>query len=164
MKRVLIVFVTSWVMAVAVAHAESRIGVVNMEKILQSLPTMRKIKAELEEDFNKKKKELEKSENDLQVLEKEIEKKKAVLSEEALKQKQQEFQTQITQFRDKVAKSQMEMQKKQNEKIAPLLEEIKKAIAKVAAERGFTLVLNQEPQLLFVGKEADFTDDVLKVM
>ncbi|WP_413289801.1 OmpH family outer membrane protein [Bdellovibrio sp. HCB337] len=164
MKRVLIVFVTSWVMAAAVAHAESRIGVVNMEKILANLPKMKKVKAELEEDFNKKKKELEKSENDLQVLEKEIEKKKAVLSEEALKQKQQEFQGQVVQFREKVTKSQMEMQKKQNEKMVPILEEVKKAIAKVAAERGFTLVLNQEPHLLFIGKETDFTDDVLKVM
>lgn len=39
-------------------------------------------------------------------MEKDLEKKKAVLSEEALKQRQQDFQKQIEEFRQEVAKSQ----------------------------------------------------------
>lgn len=105
---------------------------------------------------------MEKSEDDLLTLEKDLEKKKAVLSEEALKQKQQSLQKQILEFRDQVTKSQMDLQKKQSDLFTPVLDQIKKAISEVAAERGYALILTQEQNLLYVGKSVDITDDVIK--
>lgn len=88
MKKYL-VLILAWAALSPAAQADTKIGVVDMEKMLKLLPRAVKIHAEIETDFNKKKKELEKSEDDLRTLEKDLEKKKAVLSEEALKQKQQ---------------------------------------------------------------------------
>lgn len=163
MKKYLVLLI-AWAAVSPAAWAETKIGVVDMEKILKTLPKSVKIHAEIEADFNKKKKELEKSEDDLHTLEKDLEKKKAVLSEEAIRQKQLDLQKQMAAFREKVAKSQMDIQKKQNDMISPVLEQIKKAIAEVAAERGYNLVMNQDADLLYVGKTTDMTDEILKYM
>jgi len=158
-----LLFVMIGVMATAIAQAETKIGVINMDKLLQNNPQVKKIRADIEADFQKKKKELEKSEKELKTLETELEKKKAVLSEEALRQKQEDFQKQMWQFREAVTKSQSEIQKKQNELLGPVLEQVRKAIAKVAAERGYSLVVSQDSNLLFVGPGVDFTEEVMMV-
>lgn len=159
-----LVLLLAWAVLSPAAQADTKIGVVDMDRIMKALPQATKIKTEIEADFTKKKKELEKSEDDLRTLEKEIEKKKAVLSEETLKEKQQALQSQITKFREQVAKSQMDLQKKQNDLIRPMLEQIKKVIQEVAMERGYALIFNQGPDLIYAGKSVDMTDDVLKVM
>lgn len=161
MKRHLILLM-AWVAISPAAWADTKIGVVDMEKIMKVLPRAVKIRAEIEADYKKKKTEVEKTEDDLRTLEKDLEKKKAVLSEEIIKQKQQDFQKRLAEFRDLVTKNQIDLQKKQSDLIIPVLDHIRKAIAEVAAERGYDLILNQEQNIMYVGKSADITDEVLK--
>lgn len=161
MKKYL-VLIMAWAAISPPAWADTKIGVVDMEKMMKTLPRAIKIRTELEADYNNKKKELEKAEDDLRALEKDLEKKKAVLSEEALKQKQQNLQTQILEFRDRVTKSQIDIQKKQNDLFQPVLEQIRKAINEVAVERGYALIFTQDPNLVYVGKSIDITEDVIK--
>jgi len=157
-----VILLLAWAAISPAAWADTKIGVVDMEKMMKRLPRAEKIRTEVEADYKKKKIELEKTENDLRTLEKDLEKKKAVLSEEIIKQKQQDFQKRLTEFRDLVTKNQIDLQKKQVDLITPVLDQIKKAIAEVAAERGYDLILTQEQNILYVGKSADVTDEVLK--
>ncbi len=92
----------------------------------------KKPKQSLEGEFNKKEKELEKKEADLKKMGEDLEKKKSVLSEEALGKKQAEFQEEMLKYRDVVGKSQVEIQKKERELTAPILEKLKKVIGKLA--------------------------------
>lgn len=163
MKKYL-VLLFAWAVISPPARADTKIGVVDMEKIMKTLPRAVKIRADIESDYKKKKTELEKAEDDLRTLEKDLEKKKAVLSEEAIKRKQEEFQKRLMEFREQVTKSQTDLQKKQNDLFSPVLEQIKKAITEVAAERGYGLVLNQQPDLLYVGSSTDMTSEVVKHM
>lgn len=163
MKKYL-VLLFAWAAISPPAQADTKIGVVDMEKLMKTLPRAVKIRADIESDYKKKKVELEKAEDDLRTLEKDLEKKKAVLSEEAIKRKQEEFQKRLMEFREQVTKNQMDLQKKQNDLISPVLEQIKKAINEVAAERGYALVLNQQPDLLYVGPTNDMTDEIAKHM
>jgi outer membrane protein len=143
-------------------HAETKIGLVDMQKAIQSTAQGKKAKSELEGEFNKKKKELEKKEADLKKMGEDLERKKAVLSEEVLGKKQAEFQEEMMKYRDVVTKSQAEIQKKQNDLTAPILEKMKKVIEKVAKEKGMNLVLENSPMVLFSTGEADMTADVIK--
>ncbi|HWU44071.1 MAG TPA: OmpH family outer membrane protein [Bdellovibrio sp.] len=149
-------------MAAMVAQAESKVAVVDMQKAIQSTSAGKKAKADLESDFNKKKKELEKKEADLKKMGEELEKKKSVLSEEALGKKQTEFQEEMLKYREVVGKSQSEIQKKEMELTAPILEKMKKVIAKLAKEKGYSLVLENSQAILFSAAENDLTDDVIK--
>lgn len=149
-------------LAASFANAESKIGYVDMQKAIQTTAAGKKAKAELESEFNKKKKDLEKKEADLKKMGEDLEKKKSVLSEDALGKKQAEFQDEMLKYRDIVGKSQVEIQKKERELTAPILDKMKKVIAKLAKEKGFTVVLENSQMVLYAVPEADMTEDVIK--
>ncbi|QDK37340.1 OmpH family outer membrane protein [Bdellovibrio sp. NC01] len=146
----------------AAKAAETKVGFVDVPKAIQATSAGKKAKAELEGQFNKKKKELEKKEADLKKMGEDLDKKKSVLSEEALRTKQAEFQGEMMKFRDEVGKSQAEIQKKQQEMTAPILEKMQKTITKVAQEKGYTLVLQNTQGVLYATPDSDLTDDVIK--
>jgi len=152
------------VMVSAVSHAAATIGVVNIQKIVQSSSEGKKIQGDLEKEFNKKKKELESKESGLQEEQKDLEKKKSVLSDEAFGKKQDDFRKQMVQFQDLVSKSQMEMQKRQQELLGPFLDQVKKIVSRVAEEKGLSLVLEDAPNVIFANKASDVTDDVIKTL
>ncbi|MGZ3744573.1 MAG: OmpH family outer membrane protein [Pseudobdellovibrionaceae bacterium] len=158
-----ITMIASLVLASGLVHAaEMKIGVVDMQKAIQSTAAGKKAKAELEGEFNKKKKELEKKEADLKKMGEDLERKKSVLSEEVLGKKQAEFQEEMLKYRDVVGKSQIEIQKKERDLTAPILEKMKKSIEKVAKEKGYTMVLENNQMVLFSTPESDLTNDVVK--
>jgi outer membrane protein len=160
MKKLVVAL--SVLMMAAAAKAESKIGFVDMQKAIQSSSAGKKAKTELEAEFNKKKKELEKKEADLKKMGEDLEKKKSVLSEEALGKKQAEFQEEMLKYRDVVGKSQMEIQKKERELTAPILEKMKKVIAKLAKDKGYSMVLENNQGVLFATPDSDLTEDVIK--
>lgn len=160
MKNLLIVL--SMLMTASFAHAEAKVGYVDMQKAIQSTSAGKKAKTELEGEFNKKKKELEKKEADLKKMGEDLEKKKSVLSEEALGKKQAEFQEEMLKYREVVGKSQLEIQKKERELTAPILDKMKKVIAKLAKDKGYTMVIENSQMVLYATPDADMTDDVVK--
>ncbi|HEX7676130.1 MAG TPA: OmpH family outer membrane protein [Bdellovibrio sp.] len=149
-------------LATAVAHAEAKIGFVDVPKAVQATSAGKKAKAELETQFNKRKKELEKKEADLKKMGEDLDKKKSIMSEEALKAKQMEFQGEMMKFRDEVAKSQADIQKKQQELTNPIVEKMQKVIAKISKDKGYTLVLQNTQAVLFATPDTDLTADVVK--
>ncbi|WP_374033008.1 OmpH family outer membrane protein [Bdellovibrio bacteriovorus] len=104
---------------------------------------------------------MEKKEADLKKMGEDLEKKKSVLSEEALGKKQAEFQEEMLKYRDVVGKSQIEIQKKERELTAPILEKMKKVIAKLAKDKGYTLVLENSQMVLYATADADLTTEVI---
>lgn len=161
MKK-LVILIASLGFAMA-AKAEVKIGYVDMQKAIQSTSAGKKAKSELEAEFNKKKKELEKKETDLKKMGEDLEKKKAVLSEEVFGKKQAEFQEEMLKYREFVGKSQMEMQKKERDLTAPILEKMKATIGKVGKEQKYTMVLEKaEHSILWAESSSDLTDDVIK--
>lgn len=155
------VLMAAFLMA-GMASAEIKIGLVDMQKAIQNSKEGKKAKAELEGDFEKKKKELQKRESDLKKMGEDIEKKKSVLSEEALGKKQAEFQEEMMKYREAVGKSQMEIQKKERDLTAPILEKMKKVIEATAKEKGLSLVIENTAMVLYHEKSLDITDDVSK--
>lgn len=158
-----VALIASLVMAASLVHAaEAKIGFVDMQKAIQSTAAGKKAKSELEGEFNKKKKELEKKEADLKKMGEDLERKKAVLSEEVLSKKQAEFQEEMMKYRDVVGKSQLEIQKKERDLTAPILEKMKKTIEKVAKEKGYSMILENSQMVLFATADSDLTDEVIK--
>ncbi|MBS1970568.1 MAG: OmpH family outer membrane protein [Bdellovibrionales bacterium] len=158
-----VALIASLVMAASLVHAaEAKIGFVDMQKAIQSTAAGKKAKSELEGEFNKKKKELEKKEADLKKMGEDLERKKSVLSEEVLSKKQAEFQEEMMKYRDVVGKSQLEIQKKERDLTAPILEKMKKTIEKVAKEKGYSMILENSQMVLFATADSDLTDEVIK--
>lgn len=144
------------------ARAEFKIAVVNMQKAIQGSAAGKKAKAELEGDFEKKKKELQKKEADLKKMSEDLERKKSVMSEEAFQQKQANFQEEMMKFRQVVGTNQMEIQKKEQDLTAPIIDKMRKVISKIAKEKGYSMVIENTAMVLHADASLDITDDVLK--
>ncbi len=152
-----LLFMTSFAFA-----AETKIGVVDMQRAVQATSAGKKAKKELEGEFEKRKKDLQKKEADLKKMNDDLEKKKSVLSEEVLARRQGELQEEMMKYREVLNKNQMEIQKKERDLTQPILEKMKKAIDVVAKEGGYTYVLENSPMVLFADPAHDLTDKVIK--
>lgn len=142
--------------------ADFKLGVVNMQKAIQSTSAGKKAKSELESDFEKKKKDLQKKEADLKKMQEDLEKKKSVLSEEVLMKKQEEFREEMMKFQQVVGKNQAEIQKKEQELTQPILDKMKKTIEKISKEKGYSAVLENSAMVLYVDTAHDLTEEVIK--
>ena len=151
-------------LGMAASAAAPTIGTVDMQKLVQTTKLGQKIKTEIESDFKAKKTELEKKEQALRKDEKELEKKKSVMSEEAYGKRLDELRTQMQQFREVLTKNQSELQKKQADLLDPLITKIKQKTQIVAEKKSVTVVLEQSPMILYSLPSADLTDDVLKLV
>jgi outer membrane protein len=160
MKTLVMIIAT---LGFAMAHAEAKIGYVDVQKAVQLTAAGKKAKEQLDGEFQKRKGSLDKRKADIEKMGQDLEKKKSVLSEEAMGKKQMELQEEMMKFQKSVAENQVEIQKKEKDLVEPILEKLKKTIEKVAQEKGFTMVLEKQGQnVLFAQKEADLTDDVVK--
>ena len=145
------------------ALADTKIGLVDMQKAIQESAEGKKAKKELEGDFNKKKKDLEKLEADLKKKKEDFDKKALVLSDDVKAKKQQELQMDFGKYQEAVQKNQMEIQKHERELTAPIITKIRKIIEDISKKDSLTLVLEKSEQLvLYSVKEVDLTDRVIK--
>ncbi|KYG70545.1 hypothetical protein AZI85_00970 [Bdellovibrio bacteriovorus] len=142
--------------------ADAKVGFIDMQKAIKGTAAGKKATAELDAQYSEEKKNFEKREVELKNMAQELEKKKAVLSEEAFKAKQIEYQKAVIAFRENVTKSQNDIQKKQEQLTAPILEKMEKVIAKVSKEKGFTMVLQDTRMIVYSSTDADLTEDVIK--
>jgi outer membrane protein len=148
--------------SIALARAEVKVGFVDLQKAIQSTSAGKKAKAELEGEFNKRKKEFEKQDADIKKAGEDLVKKKAVMTEEAFAKKQSELQDEMLKFREAVGQSQFEIQKKQQDLTTPILEKIRKTISKIAKEKGYTMVAESGTGILYSEPNADLTEEVIK--
>src|SRR5262245_29464481 len=112
-QKILFAIVVGW--SVPSIAAEQKFGFVDMQKAIQETTDGQKAKKELEGDFNKKKKDLEKREADIKKMREDFEKKALVLSDDVKAKKQQEINMEIGKYQEAVGKSQMEIQKHERE-------------------------------------------------
>jgi outer membrane protein len=160
MQKVTIALLMSFSLAAA---AEVKIGLVDMSKAIQDSIEGKRAKKELENDFNKKKKDLEKLEADLKKKKEDFDKKALVLADDIKAKKQQELQVEFGKYQEAVGKNQMEIQKHEHELTGPIIQKIRKIIEDIAKKEGYTVVLEKSEQLaLYSTKEIDLTDRVVK--
>ena len=149
----------------AKAHAgdDIKIAVVDMQKAIQTSETGKKAKSQLEEAFNKKKKELQSEEAALKKMQEDFQKQQAALSDTAKKKKQTEMQERFMKYQELLQKSQAEIQKKEQEMSAPIIVKIRGIVSEVAKKKSYTLVLEKNENVVIYSLEKDdITEDVIK--
>ncbi len=144
------------------AFADVKIGFVDVRKAVESTSTGKKIKKELESEFKKREKTLQKRADDIKKMTGDFEKKSAVLSEEARMKKQQEIQEEMLKYNQEVQKNTADIRKKEQELMEPVFKKMQKAIDDVAKREGYTMVLQSRDNVLYATKEINLTDSVVK--
>lgn len=159
--------VLSFIFVLSVASfvkAEVKIAVVDIYRILNESEEGKKAVGELQSMLESKQKSLEEKQKKIQSLKEEYEKKKAVLSENARKSKEEEIEHLGRELQRTAADYQMELQKKQNEITQKMFKEIRQIINEFAHKEGYSLIIEKtEPIVLFVAPEVEITDKIISL-
>jgi outer membrane protein len=141
---------------------EARVGIVDMQKALQSVEAGKKAKSQLETEFNKKKQEIQKEETSLKKASEEFQKQSLVMSEQARGKKQAELQERFLKHQELIQKSQAEIQKKEQELTEPIIGKLRALISEIAKKKKYSVVLEKnENNVLFSEEKDDLTNEVV---
>lgn len=139
-----------------------KVGVVDMQKALQTVDAGKKAKNQLQKEFDTKKKMLTDEETAIRKLTEEFKKQSLVMNEETRMKKQQEIQERIMKLQENTSRSQVEIQQKEQEMTAPLVKNLRAIIQELAGKKGYSMVLDKnEANILFSQEKDDFTADVI---
>ncbi len=156
--------VSALVLNAGFARADDmKIGIIDMQKAIQTSPAGKKAKGELEQAFNKKKKELQDQEATLKKDQEAFQKKQAALSESAKKDQQAKLQEKFMKYQDTLQKSQAEIQKKEQEMSQPIIVKIREKVSEIAKKKNLNLVLEKNENIVIYSQEKDdITEEVMK--
>ncbi len=146
----------------AVSAEEIKVGVVDMQKALQTVDTGKKARSDLEKDFNAKKKELTTEEAAIKKMGEEYKKQMLVMNDDARRKKEMEMQDRVMKFQANTARSQAEIQRKEQELTQPIVTKLRTIIGDVAKQKGLAMVLEKnENMVLFSLEKDDLTAEVI---
>jgi outer membrane protein len=149
---------------VSPAHAadDMKIGVVDMQKALQSVEAGKKAKAQLEKEVEAKKKEFDSEKAAITKMGEEFKKQSLVMSDEARAKKQGELQERIAKLQQKGMETENELRSKEQQLTQPILNKLRGIITEQAKKKGYSMVLEKnENTVLFSQDKDDLTQDVV---
>lgn len=164
MKKIVIAMALGLGITGASWAEEVRVGTVDMQRALQSVDAGKKAKAQLEKEFNDKKKAFQAEEAAIKKMGEEFRKQSLVMNDEARAKKQSELQERIMKFQEATQKSQAEIQQKERELTEPLITKLRQIIAETAKEKKYTVVLEKnDNNVLYSLEKDDLTQEVIAV-
>ncbi len=145
-------------------HAgQKKIGVINMQKVL----AMSEAGKAAQEVVSKKMKEFQAAfksdEEALRALQKEIEKKSSAWSDEMKQEKTTEFNTMRFELAKKQEKANGEMKKLRDEKLEPIVRELRRVVAEIGKKDGYTVILPSQA-IVFADEAIDLTREVTEAL
>ncbi len=162
MKRTAMIMSFGFAMSSFAAPSGLKIGLVDLQKALQSVDAGKQAKNQLDKDVTNKKSEIEKTRKKLESEVEAYNKKKAIMSESARTTKEAELQKRFAEWQNSAAESQMELQKRERELTEPLLQELETVVEGMGKEKEFQLILEKNRGgVLYAQGAEDLTDDVV---
>ncbi len=148
--------------AVSAQATPGRIAYVDVQRILArssagvaAREQLEKEKAALQKDINAKRTEAEK-------LREELEKKGALLSAEARREKQDGLERRVRDLRRLADDYQKELEKKEADILQKVLQDISGIIDRIGKQKGYHVILDRRAGIIYGSPEADLTDEIIK--
>jgi len=147
----------------AASAQEVKIGFVDREKALFSTEQGKKARAELQSKVTAAKSQLQPMADEIQKLQAELEAKKFVLAQEALRDMQAKMLELQNRYESKGKELENQLKIDQARLVAPLEDRLKATIESIGKEQGYSIVLERQvPGLIYYAREAhDITDAVV---
>ena len=164
MKYLFKVFTLILIIAIPqMANAEtSKIGVVDLQKVLNESSKGKEAVKLLEVEFEKKKKELNAKEDDIKKLEEEITKRGSLWSEKVKQEKEEEYDKKVKEYRRHQTDLKDEFQRKNKNFTDKILSDIIELVRTVGEEEKFSLIMERQ-NAIFTSSAIDITDKVIKL-
>jgi outer membrane protein len=140
---------------------DTKIGVINMQKVLANSTAGKQAQKDLEKKMNELKKTFKKDEDALLALQKEIEKKSSAWSDEMKQEKAIEFQKMRRNLGTKQEDANMELKQLREKHLAPILKKLEQVVKDEAKKGGYTIVVPNNA-VLYMNDSVNITDAITK--
>jgi outer membrane protein len=158
-----------WIMAGVVASVlagsamatELKVGYVNTQRLFRDAPVAIKAQKKLDAEFSKRNQELQKQAKTIQALQESIEKDAVTMSEKDRVTKERELAEQSRDFQRKQREFREDLNLRQNEEMAAVLERANRVIKQIAEAEKYDLVVQDA---VYVSQRLDITERVIKAL
>jgi len=144
-----------------VCAAELKVGYVNIQRIFRDAPAALKASQKLDQEFGRRDQELQRLAADIQTRQQSLEQNSVTLGESALRAKERELGELTRDFQRKQREFREDLNLRQNEENAAIIEKANNAIKHIAESEQFDLILQD---VVFAGDRLDITDKVIKYL
>ena len=160
MKTVIMACLLS--LSATMAMAETKLGTVDMQKILTSSDAGKDAKEQLAMRAAKFEAEKNVKEEELKRLKGELEKQSVLLSDSARNAKKKEYQQKLKEYQRFMKDAQDDLQAKNDEFTNKIVEEIVKLVQEYGRKNGFTYIFVRNDGMIYADDKVDLTDELLK--
>lgn len=141
--------------------SDLKVGYVNTQRIFRDAPAAQKAAKKLEGEFAKRDQDLQRMSKQLQGLQENLEKNAVTMAEADRRSKEKEFGELSREFQRKQREFREDLNLRQNEENAAVIEKANKAIKQIAESDKYDLILQD---VVWVSPKLDITDRVIKVL
>jgi len=157
----LLLFIIFFTPSYLVAADSLKIGVIDLQKVVDESEAGKKASADLNTLAKSKQSFVEEKGKAIEKLKSDLEKQLSVLSEETKKSKNEELEKLWREYQRLLQDSDAELRKKDAELKKMILREIFEIAEKFGVEEGYTLIVDKG-FILYSNKDADITDKLIK--
>jgi outer membrane protein len=141
--------------------ADSKIGFVNSQKILNDAPQAARAKKKIEKDFEKRDQELQRIAKQLQGMQENLDKNAVTMAESERRTKEREFGELNRDFQRKQREFREDLSQRQNEEMASIFERVNKIIKQIAEAEKYDIIFQEA---VYANPRIDITDKVIKTL
>ena len=160
-KSIVLASLVGVLLASGVNAVELKVGYVNTQRIFRDAPAAQKAAKKLEGEFAKRDQELQRMAKQLQGLQENLEKNSVTMAETERRSKEKEFAELSREFQRRQREFREDLNLRQNEENAAVIEKANKAIKQIAESDKFDLILQD---VVWVSPRLDITDRVIKAL
>ena len=162
MKKKIATLLVALMAALPVAQAvaaDMKIGYVNTQRIFRDAPAAQKAAKKIESEFSRRDQDLQRMAKQLQSLQEGLNKNGMTMSESDRRNKERELNDLSRDFQRKQREFREDLNLRQNEENAAIIEKANKAIKQIAESEKFDLIVQD---VVWVSPKLDITDKVIK--
>ena len=139
---------------------EVKLGFVDLRRALYESEDGRKARNSLRKVFDQKQKELDEQQDEVKKAIEDLNKKKALLPADTVRQKQYELQERVDKVQQTYMRYQQDLAAKDEEATQPIVGRLQRIIAKLAAAKNLTVICDKKQGVVFVKPHLDLTPDL----
>jgi len=148
--------------AFAAGGGKGPVGVINIQKIMTESKAGKEAKAIFEKEVEAKRATLLAREKSARAIEDDLKANGAKMKADARKVKEEKLAGEIKELRRMEQDMKEDLKKRDNELTSGLLKDILEVTRKVGDDRGYSMILQAGPQIVYLDNTVDVTDEVLK--
>jgi outer membrane protein len=148
----------------ALARAEAKIGVVDIQRAITDSEAGKKAKEKLGQRAQKIQDDLKAKNDAVEKLEGDLKKQEAMLTPEAKREKERELERKKRDLAEVYRDYQEEFSQAQAATFQPLLKEVEGIVNRIGSQEGYTLIIEKAAGVIYSAKGTDLTDTVIKAL